>query len=171
MRWRRRTLTEASAILLISAVLAVAVNRLHPRGVAIFSISPETSALDDSLLFAAIADSTLELDSPPRISTEAVRKLLQNGLAVLVDARPPAQYAEGHIPGALSIPYEQFYERADQLREIPPSVWVICYCDGPPCDLAELLAAELWAAGLRRVAIYHGGLKAWKASGGSIESE
>ena len=40
------------------------------------------------------------------------------GEAVLIDVRSPQAYAEGHIPGALSIPSSEIEERAAEIRKM-----------------------------------------------------
>lgn len=45
--------------------------------------------------------------------------------AVFVDARDAASYAQGHIPGALSIPADELTSR---LNELSPKDWIITYC-------------------------------------------
>ncbi len=45
--------------------------------------------------------------------------------AVFVDARDASSFAQGHIPGALSIPLEELPSR---LKELSPKDWIITYC-------------------------------------------
>lgn len=45
--------------------------------------------------------------------------------AVFLDVRDAASYAQGHIPGALSIPADQVESR---LKELDASQWIIAYC-------------------------------------------
>lgn len=40
------------------------------------------------------------------------------GEAVLIDVRSPQGYAEGHVPGALSIPSSEIEERAAEIRKM-----------------------------------------------------
>ncbi len=65
------------------------------------------------------------------------------GDAIVVDVRPAAEYAAGHIPGALSIPLDEMDDRLDVL---PDTVEVVAYCRGVYCtfshDAVRLLAAK-----------------------------
>ncbi len=45
--------------------------------------------------------------------------------AVFVDVRSTEQYAQSHIPGALSIPLSEFESR---LNELNKEEWIITYC-------------------------------------------
>lgn len=53
---------------------------------------------------------------------------------VVVDVRPRAEYAAGHIPGAVSIPHTELQER---LSELPEGTDVVAYCRGPYCVYAD----------------------------------
>ena len=74
-------------------------------------------------------------------SVETPEQLLadQRGGAVVVDSRAHADYVAAHVPGALSVPYD---ERIDVLEtlvsEVPGSTPLIVYCaegSDPPRDL------------------------------------
>jgi rhodanese-related sulfurtransferase/DNA-binding transcriptional ArsR family regulator len=52
---------------------------------------------------------------------------------VVLDVRPPEEYAAGHIAGAVSMPLAVLERR---LKELPPGRRVIAYCRGPYCVLA-----------------------------------
>ena len=47
---------------------------------------------------------------------------------VLVDVRPAAEYAAGHIAGAISIPHDKLEEH---LGELPRDKEIVAYCRGP----------------------------------------
>jgi rhodanese-related sulfurtransferase len=65
---------------------------------------------------------------------------------VLVDVRPEAEFAAGHIEGALSIPLGELEEHLDQL---PSDREVIAYCRGPFCVMAPEAVRRLRAAGVQ----------------------
>jgi rhodanese-related sulfurtransferase len=72
-----------------------------------------------------------ELDEVSR--AELVARIA-TGDVIVVDVRPPAEYASGHIAGARSIPAERL---ARELRDLPGDVEVVAYCRGPYCVLAD----------------------------------
>lgn len=72
-----------------------------------------------------------ELDQLSR-SELAVR--LNAGDIVVIDVRPPAEYAAGHIAGARSVPAGHL---ARELRKLPADVEIVAYCRGPYCVLAD----------------------------------
>jgi len=69
---------------------------------------------------------------------------LRKGDVVLVDVRPPEEFAAGHIKGARSIPID---ELEDRLAELPADREVVAYCRGPFCAYAHDAVRQLQAAG------------------------
>ncbi|MHB8878600.1 MAG: rhodanese-like domain-containing protein [Myxococcaceae bacterium] len=70
----------------------------------------------------------------------AARKLVSEG-AKLVDVRSPAEYADGHIEGAVNIPVDELEARLAELgtKELP----VVVYCrSGRRADRAATLLRE-----------------------------
>ena len=63
---------------------------------------------------------------------ELLRRARRRDVVVL-DVRPPEEYAAGHIAGAVSIPLAELEKR---LNELPPGRQVVAYCRGPYCVLA-----------------------------------
>ena len=56
------------------------------------------------------------------------------GDVVVVDVRPAAEHAAGHIAGARSIPID---ELAANVKDLPTDVEVVAYCRGPYCVFAD----------------------------------
>ena len=42
----------------------------------------------------------------PRISIDEVKALMANNAVLLIDVRDPESFAEGHIPGAINVPFD-----------------------------------------------------------------
>ncbi len=91
---------------------------------------------------------------------EALAGLLEkkNEPYILLDVRTPAEYASGHIPGAVNIPY-------DELGKRPPSAdkkaLIIVYCrSGNRSGIAK---KTLEAAGFVRVEDF-GGIGRWNGA-------
>ena len=59
---------------------------------------------------------------------------LAAGDVIVLDVRPTAEYAAGHIAGARSIPIAQLTE---SLKAIPRDVEIVAYCRGPYCVMAD----------------------------------
>jgi rhodanese-related sulfurtransferase len=83
-------------------------------------------------------------DEVEAIGREELIARLARGEAVLVDVRPPEEYAAGHIEGARSIPIDELERR---LAELPEGREVIAYCRGPFCAYAHQAVRTLERSG------------------------
>jgi rhodanese-related sulfurtransferase len=98
-----------------------------------------------------------------------IKALYAGNAAVFIDARSVEEFATGHIPGALNIPFDVVYEDPTLLQQLEAGEKpIVCYCDGSECELAENLAFALIDAGYRRVLVYEGGTDAWTGAGESL---
>jgi phage shock protein E len=103
----------------------------------------------------------------PGISAAELHAQRESGAApVVVDVRTPEEYAAGHVPGAVNIPFDQVAER---IAEIDAPHGVALYCMvGPRARKGE---SALLAAGYASVFHLEGGLAAWQAAGLRVERE
>jgi rhodanese-related sulfurtransferase/DNA-binding transcriptional ArsR family regulator len=100
----------------------------------------------------------------PVVMAELVERA-RSGNVVIIDTRPPNEYASGHIAGAISVPIDELQER---LKQLPKSKEYVAYCRGPYCAYADR-AVELLRANGRRARRLAQGFPEWKASGLPIE--
>jgi rhodanese-related sulfurtransferase len=63
------------------------------------------------------------------IDRQRAQQLINQG-AQLVEVLPPAEYADEHLPGAISIPLKELDR--DRVRELDPDRPVIVYCYDDP---------------------------------------
>jgi rhodanese-related sulfurtransferase len=110
-------------------------------------------------LAAAYLGARDELEPVSR--AELARRLADGGDLVVLDVRPAAEYAAGHLPGAVSIPVAELRRR---LAELPADREVVAYCRGPYCAYAHEAVVLLREAGVsaRRL---EDGLPEWQAAG------
>lgn len=80
---------------------------------------------------------------------------------VVLDVRPGDEYAQGHVPGAVSIPLDQLARR---LEELPRDREIVAYCRGPYCLMAAEAARTLRSRSLR-VRRMEDGMPEWEALG------
>ena len=73
-------------------------------------------------------------DQLDEISRDELAARLDRGEVIVVDVRPSAEYAAGHIAGARSIPAKRL---ARELATLPADVEVVAYCRGPYCVFAD----------------------------------
>jgi rhodanese-related sulfurtransferase len=105
-------------------------------------------------------------DEVQTITRDELTERLQRGDLVLIDVRPAAEYAAGHIPGAISTPHDQLDHALDAL---PGEGDVVAYCRGPYCVYADDAIRTLHARG-RRAMRLEDGLPEWRRNGGSVET-
>ena len=113
-----------------------------------------------------IADAQRAADTFLGGATESVSRgelleRVRQGTAIVVDLRPPEEYAAGHVAGALSIPLGELEAR---LAELPPDVEVVAYCRGPFCALAPQGVSLLRGAGWRARRL-EDGFPEWRLAG------
>ena len=108
----------------------------------------------------------MSLASPPQVTPQQVREMqAQKSTAPFVlDVRTPEEFASGHVPGAVNIPYDQVPSR---LAEIPKDKEVVLYCRSG--RRAGLAAAELEKAGYTDLQLMQGDMPAWEKAGLPVE--
>jgi rhodanese-related sulfurtransferase len=97
----------------------------------------------------------------PVTRQELARRLEDGDRLVVLDVRPAAEHAAGHLPGAVSIPVGELRRR---LTELPGDREIVAYCRGPYCAFAHEAVALLRQEGFsaRRL---EDGLPEWRAAG------
>lgn len=85
----------------------------------------------------------------------------------VIDVRTPAEYATGHLPGAVNVPLEDLESR---LEGLPPDQEVVAYCRGPYCVLAYEAVARLRERGYEARRLEYG-YPEWKAGGHPVEED
>ncbi|NJP94403.1 metalloregulator ArsR/SmtB family transcription factor [Nonomuraea sp. FMUSA5-5] len=92
------------------------------------------------------------------VTAEELAARLEDPGTVVVDVRPPADYAAGHVPGAISVPMEELRGRLD---ELPVGAEIVAYCGGPYCVLSPEAVRLLRAHGYDARPL-DGGLLGWR---------
>jgi cytochrome c oxidase cbb3-type subunit 3 len=104
----------------------------------------------------------LELKDGRLVSLDAVKEALDKKRRIVIaDARPPSDWLNLHIPGAISTPY---YDLAS-LDDIPnDGTWVIAYC-ACPHHASGAVVDELRKRGYPHTAVLDEGIFAWQHKG------
>ena len=90
---------------------------------------------------------------------------LGSGEVMVLDVRPPDEYAAGHIPGAISMPFEEIEQR---FAELPSEGEIVAYCRGPYCIYA-VRAVEALRRGGFRARRMEDGIPDWTLRGLPVE--
>ncbi len=107
--------------------------------------------------------STDGLEPVPR--EELLRRARSRDVVVL-DVRPPEEYAAGHIAGALSLPLPELKRR---LADLPAGKKIVAYCRGPYCVLAAEAVRLLRQRGFDAVRLADG-FPEWRDAGLPVEA-
>ena len=150
-RYLTVTVRQMVFILLISAALGMTVNLIRP----------------DSIPFVgswSMANKLVTQDGDTlAIPLEDAATLFTENAAVFLDARTPAEYEQGHIQGAVNLPWhdvDNYFETV--IMTLDPEATFITYCDGEACLLSHDLAMLLKDLGFTRVKVLVNGWTLWK---------
>ncbi|HEY5715738.1 MAG TPA: rhodanese-like domain-containing protein, partial [Psychromonas sp.] len=95
-----------------------------------------------------------------QIEPQQLLKQIQDQQSLtIVDVRSEAEYAQGHIAGAINIPYDQILKHKDKLSAYKNQN-VILYCHSG--RRAKIAAATLQAEGLTQLSDLNGHMILWQ---------
>jgi rhodanese-related sulfurtransferase len=100
------------------------------------------------------------------VTRDQLRARLRDGDVVVIDVRPHAEFAAGHISGAVSIPVQELDAR---LGEIPGGAEVVAYCRGPYCVYADDAVRRLTKEGIAAARL-EDGYPEWAGEGLSADT-
>lgn len=104
-------------------------------------------------------------DNMEPISRDELMKRVKEGSVTVLDVRPPAEYAAGHLPGAINVPLAQLKKH---LAAFAPTQEIVAYCRGPYCVLAFKAVHLLRRKGLKARRLQDG-YPEWRQAGLSVE--
>jgi rhodanese-related sulfurtransferase/DNA-binding transcriptional ArsR family regulator len=102
-----------------------------------------------------------ERDSLEAVSRKELLKRSRARSVVVLDVRPPDEFALGHLPGAVNIPLRALEAR---LSEFNKSTEIVAYCRGPYCVLSYEAVAALRKRGFKARRL-EDGFPEWRAAG------
>lgn len=102
-----------------------------------------------------------ERDSLEPVSRDELLERSRAGTVTILDVRPQDEFALGHLPGAVNIPFKALKRR---LRELNRKQEIVAYCRGPYCVLSYDAVFELRKRGFK-VRRLIDGLPEWRAAG------
>lgn len=109
-----------------------------------------------------LADAYLgDRDSVEVVDRDELAARLRRREVLVLDVRPEAEYAAGHIAGARSVPITELRRH---LRVLPKDADVVAYCRGPYCVYADDAVRELNRRGFRARRLIDG-FPEWKRAG------
>ena len=124
----------------------------------LWAATREVAAAHHDRLDELIRDYLGDRSKLDEIDREELVARLAGGDVVVIDVRPEAEYAAGHIAGARSIPIERL---AASIKALPGELEVMAYCRGPYCVFADDAVRLLRRRG-RRARRLEGGYPEWQ---------
>lgn len=110
----------------------------------------------------------------PAFSLDQFRTYVQGKETLILDARNTANYREGHVPGARSLPvanFDEAFARMSNLLQSRRDKLMIVYCSDMWCGQADMLQQKLVNFGFKHVGVFPDGWNAWVSAGLPVEKE
>lgn len=161
----KKTAKEIIILLGLSVVLALTVNFISPRGIALIGQWDTAKGVITADPQMAEERKLQEIDS-----VAWAKEIYDKGHVLFVDARSQNNYEQGHIPGAVSLPLGQFDEMIESfLSKHALDQPMVTYCSGRTCEDSHHLARLLLEAGFTDVRVFIDGFPGWEAEGYPVE--
>jgi len=101
---------------------------------------------------------------PEKLSLEEFSSYVESKRGLVLDARPEIFHRLGHVPGALSLPRDDFekgYEALKAKLEADRSQPIVIYCSNSSCEDSGLVKKSLASLGFTNLALFEGGWAEW----------
>ena len=156
---------KAVGIVIFASILALSYNSYSGHGIRMEG-NWSNRALSDSL----VVPYSYKEGDPPAITLSEAMMEFQSSNAIFLDARLEFDYKQGHIKGAVNLPYEEFDEFYPKVAsKLTKDKTIIAYCDGTECELSLLLTRVLREEGYQHLKVFFGGWSEWEKAGLPIE--
>lgn len=101
----------------------------------------------------------------PEINYQTLKQAIDANQVIVIDSNSTERFQKEHIPSARSIKKpEQLEAHLPILKNYP----IVVYCGGPQCTAWHSAADFVAARGYRNIMHFKGGIKGWKAAGGTL---
>lgn len=145
---KMRTLRRIIILSIASLFIGILVNQLHSKGIRW------------QILMLSIPNFSKQAEWTYVSSDSAFGLFLQQA-AIFVDIRPKDEFEIDHIPGALSLPFFEFFDQTDIFSKQDKDATYILYDLERNSRKVRLLTRQLRKYGLNEVAVLRGGFTEW----------
>lgn len=116
-------------------------------------------------------EATRRLEGIRTFNLQQAHALHQKGQTLFIDARPPGEYRELHIEGAVNLTAQQLTGMTlpELLHQVDSSRSIIVYCGQEDCHASLQVAELLQQRGFTQVAVFLGGFRAWDEAGYPVD--
>ncbi len=134
------------------------------------SVTPATTGTLPEPLRVAPLPFIPDTNQPIQVQLPIVKRFSEARAALFLDARDPAEYEKGHIPGAIRLTNPEAQNDPERMKALPVEGRpTIVYCEGGSCEASLELARFLIESGFKKVLVYMGGYPEWEAAGHPVE--
>ena len=169
----KRDMTGLIVLVLVSTGIGLLINQFHTKPLSLVYQS-KTERIERTVLAMDGGASKIEVESRSILTLEQFRDFVNGKKGVVLDARPAIFFRLGHVPGAVSLPrddFERAYANHRMLLEKGKKQAIAIYCSGEDCEDSDLLHRALVQLGYQNVSIFRGGWAEWTRAGLSEEQE
>lgn len=163
----------AAAVVPVAAAVGFGVNLLRPEPLAWHYLPPSKRIERAAQRLVPVPLPSVAENRNLPVTLDELRSLVAEPDVVVLDARPEIFWRLGHIPGALSLPREEFESRAAEIKarlDAPQNVRIIVYCSGAHCEDAKMVVGGLRRMGYANVRYFQGGWAEWEHAGLKVDS-
>jgi len=178
-------LSKIFYIAFISIVISLLYNHFNPNGLELIRKERILDWASDSLSFLIKSDSLAANDilinskqsidsvkslqknnaiesfkEPKAIKINLAYKLFNDGVK-FIDARPAEEFSEGHIKGAVNIPFYESERYLNVIDSFNKNEIIVTYCSSKDCDDGTLSGDEFFKMGFKQVYVFIGGWEEW----------
>lgn len=159
-------LKGVAVLLVVSIGCAFAFNLWSDSGIALMGQWEKSQGVVSSMEKNTVVDGSREIND-----LETMLAIVSGQNCTPVDVRSTAQFEEGHLPGAVSLPIELFDQKiGDFFVEYPLDTCLVLYCAGRECLDSHRLAHSLETFGFADIRIFSGGFTEWMEEGLTVET-
>lgn len=103
--------------------------------------------------------------APQRVGVAEFAKVIEQPGVQIIDVRTPAEFADGHIAGAVNIPVQQ-PDFSERVARLDPKATYAVYCRSG--NRSKAAVAQMQGAGITHIYELAEGTNGWTAAGLSL---
>ncbi len=161
----------------VSLCIGLFLNQFRDKPLPLVYESKETRLQNSIARLATSEEKRVQPESqrfPLEMNLEEFSRFVEEKRGLVLDARAEIFYRLGHVPGAVSLPRENFEERYIILKPLLESHrqdLIAIYCSNNSCEDSFLVQKALVNLGYNHVGLFKGGWSLWKSAGKPQEEE
>jgi rhodanese-related sulfurtransferase len=164
----KKDFLEVAVLITLGVSLGLTLNQIRDNPLPLVYESKELRMEKAVAHISGEVTTVSRIELSQRVTIDQLQQFLNDKRGFVFDARPEIFHRLGHIPGAQSLPREDFenaYKTFQPKLEQDRSQPIIVYCSGSSCEDSMLVQKSLQALGYTNVAVFSGGWSEWQDKG------